>query len=347
MIIRHSILTAASTISLLVLIPFAIAAEPSLKEQRAALIAQLKEVHGLTEAQTTAVARIIENSPVMGTGNPDTTHHPMSEQQCRDKVKAAGVTYGNSAFEKICGGKFMAPLYNPKSQKPEEAAACIDQFEFPDSPCSYPVVWVQAKEAAEICTAMGKRMCDAHEWEGGCDGALLEADYAFDQIKGVQGASAFNKLRRIHNSKFAASKKWAYGSSYQKGKCGANSTKDAGCNGGDWKRCGSNTYPSGAFPDCKSSLDVYDQHGNAAEHMNLPLDGSQMSSRGSKTLGYTEMKGSWFIFDKFHAHEDWCRWRAPDWHMTKVMDGHSHHNYHLGFRCCKTLGGAQTRANAL
>jgi hypothetical protein len=54
-------------------------------------------------------------------------------------------------------------------------------------------------------------------------------------------------------------------------------------------------------------------------------------------LGYTELKGSWFIFDTFRAHPDWCRWRAPFWHGTKVMDEHSHANYHLGFRCAKTV----------
>jgi hypothetical protein len=49
------------------------------------------------------------------------------------------------------------------------------------------------------------------------------------------------------------------------------------------------------------------------------------------------MKGSWFIFDSYRAHEDWCRWRAPYWHGSRVMDPKSHENYHLGFRCCKTL----------
>ena len=73
--------------------------------------------------------------------------------------------------------------------------------------------------------------------------------------------------------------------------------------------------------------------------MNLPLDESQMASRGSRELGYTEMKGSWFVFDDFRAHDDWCRWRAPFWHGSRVMDAHSHANYHLGFRCCKTLPG--------
>jgi hypothetical protein len=48
--------------------------------------------------------------------------------------------------------------------------------------------------------------------------------------------------------------------------------------------------------------------------MNLPLNESQMASRGSTTLGVTEMKGSWFIWDTIRAHEHWSRWRAPFWH---------------------------------
>jgi len=100
--------------------------------------------------------------------------------------------------------------------------------------------------------------------------------------------------------------------------------EDAGLPGGGWNACGSNTYPTGAFPDCRSPLGVYDLNGNAAEHMNLPLNPSQMASRGSLELGVTEMKGSWFIFDTYRAHEDWCRWRAPYWHGTRVMDPHSH-----------------------
>jgi hypothetical protein len=80
---------------------------------------------------------------------------------------------------------------------------------------------------------------------------------------------------------------------------------------------------------------VYDQHGNAAEHMNLPTKPEELASAGG--MGLTEMKGSWFIFSGYEAHPDDCRWRAPDWHGSKVMDPRSHANYHLGFRCCKSL----------
>jgi hypothetical protein len=326
-----------SLTGLFLLLSCPLAAE-DLMQQRAELMNLLKQTYNLSPEQTSKISAIIDASSVMGQGNPAVTKHPMTTEECTASIKKKNISYENAEFEKICGSKYMAPLYDPKISKPESAKACIDQFEFPGSPCSFPVVWVKANEAAQICEAMGKRLCDAHEWEGACAGQLKDPDYDFAGAKGLSPNAAVERLRQKHNAKESASKSWAYGAnSYQKGKCAANSFKHDGCNGGDWKRCGSNTYPTGSFPECKSALEVYDQHGNAAEHMNLPLTSDQMSSAGSKSLGYTEMKGSWFIWDKFNAHQDWCRWRAPYWHGSKVMDSASHHNYHLGFRCCKTI----------
>ncbi|MBF0442669.1 MAG: SUMF1/EgtB/PvdO family nonheme iron enzyme, partial [Oligoflexales bacterium] len=285
----------------------------------------------------TKIREIFSNNPVIGQGNPDVTVHPMTRDECREKLKLKSVSYENPDFERICGAKYMAPLYNPAKEKPEQAKACIDQFEFPSVPCDYPVVWVKAKEAEEICQVLGKRMCDAHEWEGACAGSLEEPDYRFDLAKGIPPHAGFNRMRDAHNKKHSPTKAWSYGPEFKKGVCAQNSKKANDCNGGNWQHCGSNTYPSGSFPDCRSGLQVYDLNGNAAEHMNLPLNESQMTSKGSRTLGQTEMKGSWFIWDKFQAHPDWCRWRAPYWHGSAVMIDHSHNNYHLGFRCCKTL----------
>ena len=123
-------------------------------------------------------------------------------------------------------------------------------------------------------------------------------------------------MRAAHNQADAPTKSWSYGPEYRERHLRYVEPKTAGCNGGSWTGCGSNTFPAGDFPDCHSPLQVYDLNGNAAEHMNLPLNESQMSSLGSQELGYTEMKGSWFIFDTYRAHEDWCRWRAPFWHGT-------------------------------
>jgi hypothetical protein len=327
--------------------PWVSAQTTTLAQNNEELFQQIEQVHHLTPAQMQKLRAIFAGSRIIGQGNPTITQHPVTPEQCQAKVKQQGVTYENARFERICGAKYMAPLYDPKTQKPEDATACIDQFEFPDIPCTYPVVWVQAREAAEICAAEGKRLCDANEWEDACQGDIepLDKAYRFDLAATVAPEDGIHAMRAAHNRADANNKRWSYGPNYQTGICATGSFKTAGCNGGDWYHCGSNTYPTGDFPACHSPLEVYDLNGNAAEHMNLPLNPSQMSSRGSTTLGYTEMKGSWFIFDTYRAHDDWCRWRAPFWHGTRVMDPHSHANYHLSFRCCNSIG-KPTAANS-
>jgi Sulfatase-modifying factor enzyme 1 len=311
---------------------------PTLAAQRAAILDLLRDEHGLSAEQLAAVERIFAQSSVLSQGNPAITEHPMTPDACRERRRAAGLEDRSPRLEAVCGAPFMAPLYDPATQTPAEAKACIDQYEFPDVPCSYPVVWVKASEAAEICEAMGKRLCDAHEWEGACAGALGPADYRFDLAAGAAPEAAVRAMRAAHNAANSAARSWSYGSEYRAGVCAAASHKSPACEGGSWTQCGSNTYPVGAFPECRSGLEVFDLNGNAAEHMNLPLSPDQMASTGSETLGVTEMKGSWFIFDSYKAHEDWCRWRAPFWHGTRVLSPHSHHNYHLGFRCCRSVG---------
>lgn len=318
-------------------LPLAASAGSSLQEQNEALFRKIREVHQPTEPQMEALRSIFARSRFIGQGNPKITVHPMSPAECEAKLAVEGIDYENPDFERICGAEFMAPLYDRETESPDDARACIDQFEFPNIPCEYPVVWVRAREAALICEAMGKRLCDAHEWEGACAGSLEDPDYPFELARGLEPAAGVRAMRAAHNRTFDSKKVWSYGPAYRTGICAATSFKTEGCEGGGFDRCGSNTFPAGAFPGCRSSFGVYDLHGNAAEHMNLPLEPSQMSSRGSTELGYTEMKGSWFIFDSYKAHEDACRWRAPFWHGSRVMDENSHHNYHLGFRCCKTL----------
>jgi len=312
-------------------------AQDRLADRNEALLDQLQTTHGLSAEQMHRIRAIFAGSRIIGQGNPAITEHPMTPAQCSAQLAGRNMSYADAGFERICGAKYMAPLYDPQNSAATQAAACIDQFEFPDIPCTYPVVWVKAKEAAELCEAEGKRLCDAHEWEGACDGRLLPPDYRFDLAQGVAPDVAIARMRAAHNREYSPTKRWSYGLDYERGICAAASHKSPNCNGGSWADCGSNTYPAGSFPACHSPLQVYDLNGNAAEHMNLPLTPSQMSSAGSTTLGYTEMKGSWFIFDTYRAHDDWCRWRAPFWHGTRVMASDSHANYHLGFRCCKTL----------
>jgi len=306
------------------------------------LPARIADELRLTGDQLGALAAIFEANPRMGQGNPAVSKHRGSPEECRARRAAAGIVEPDPGFEAICGAPYMAPLYDPATQTAAEATACIDQFEFPGIPCAYPVVWVRASEADRLCRSVGKRLCDAHEWEGACAGELLPPDYRFDLARGLAPDAAVRAMREAHNRAWGSRKEWTCGASRcAPGVCSMGSAKTDGCNGGSWTGCGSNTYPTGWSPDCRSALGVWDLHGNAAEHMNLPLAEDQMASRGATRLGQTEMKGSWFIWDTIAAHEDACRWRAPYWHGTAVQASDSHENYHLGFRCCATVAPRQ------
>src|SRR6516162_1272306 len=247
----------ASSLGLLIVLGMAFAPAGSLcgpsqalEQQNEALFQALQRADGVSDEQMNALRRIFANSGYIGQGNPAVTQHPVTPEQCVAKLAAAGVNYENPRFEQICKARYMAPLYDPSRQKPEEAKACIDQFEFPDMPCTYPVVWVKAREAAEICWAMGKRLCDAHEWEGACAGSLEPPDYEWDLAKGLSPAAAIARMAAAHNRKYGPTKSWSYGPEYQKGICATSSQKAPDCNVGSWTGCGSNTFPDGSFPDC-------------------------------------------------------------------------------------------------
>jgi formylglycine-generating enzyme required for sulfatase activity len=305
--------------------------EPTtLREQREAMFERMTVMLGYDDATMARVRAIFDRSVVIGQGNPESTEHPMTRKECRERREAAKLV---DVDHPRCGAAFMAPAYDPgRGETADTAPICVDRYEFPNIPCEYPVTFVTAREAAELCQAVGKRLCDAHEWEGACAGAVLPAEREYAWGKGPR-----KEQKHRHNGDREI--RWSYGATKDHTKCATNSSKSKKCTAsGGFKHCGSNTYPAGAFPECVSPFGVYDLHGNAAEHMNLALRPEELASRGG--MGETEMKGSWFIFTKYQAHDDDCRWRAPDWHATKVMSPKSHLNYHLGFRCCKDVGPA-------
>ena len=302
----------------------------TLEQQREALFRTMAAQLELSDAAMAQVRAIFQGSELLGQGNPAVTGHPMTRTNCRAIRAAAGL--GHTHLDPICGARNMVPLFDPAAgQGASQAGACIDQFEFPGIPCEYPVVYPTSREAAELCAAVGKRICDAHEWEGACAGALHAPDVEYSW-KGNRGT-----MRVYHNGPREI--RWSYGKKKDHRKCATRSRKSDRCAGGGWHTCGSNTFPAGAFPGCVSPLGVYDQHGNVAEHMNLPTAPAELASAGGS--GFTEMKGSWFIFAQVEAHPDDCRWRAPDWHPSRLMAPGSHRNYHLGFRCCKAAAGAK------
>jgi sulfatase modifying factor 1 len=296
--------------------------EPAtLEEQRRNLLSTMRRELGLTAAQVASVEAIVSASTVLGQGNPALSQHPMSRSECRRIRGAAGLV---DAHEPACGAPHMVPLFDPGSgQTAADAPVCIDQFEFPGLPCEYPVVNVRAREAALLCRAIGKRICDAHEWEGACAGSLHDPSEEYEWARDREGAAWFHNYKR--------EQVWSYGPQKNHALCATGSFKTPGCVGG-FAHCGSNTYPAGAFPACVSPFGVFDLHGNVAEHMNLPILPGDLAR--NEEAGYTEMKGSWFAFGTMEAHRDDCRWRAPDWHATRLMSESSHWNYHLGFRCC-------------
>lgn len=290
----------------------------TLEEQRAAMLRRMRSMGVATDAQVAELRTHIESAKRMGQGNPAITEHPMTRAECMERRKSV-----KDEQKPMCGAPFMVPIYDPAKQKEQDAKVCMDRFEFPGLPCEYPMTWVTTKQARALCGAIGKRLCDAHEWEGACAGAVLDpsADYFFrPDRKGARWMH--NKDREII---------WAYGAEKDHTKCATGSRKSKKCGQG-FRKCGSNTYPAGAFPECRSKFGVYDLHGNAAEHMNLPLKEEQLGSKGG--FGVPEMKGSWFVFQQIDAHKDDCRWRAPSWHDN---EGQNHSNYHLGFRCCKDV----------
>jgi hypothetical protein len=297
----------------------------TLAERNEALLVNLARGLALSDSQLEAVRAVFAASEYLGQGNPKPTLHPMTRAECLERrAKAPHLAPADLS----CGAPNMVPLYDREAgETAASAKACVDQYEFPNLECEYPVVWVRANEAQALCHALGKRLCDAHEWEGGCAGSLKspESEYAFGERR-LMMQYLHNKSRKIT---------WAYGPEKNHALCATGSQKSPKCPVPSFTWCGTNDYPAGAFPECVSPLGAYDLHGNVAEHMSLPMRPEDLGSRGGS--GETEMKGSWFIFQALEAHEDDCRFRAPDWHVSRVSDPNSHRNYHLGFRCCKDL----------
>ncbi len=207
----------------------ALRADADLVAQREELLGRRAAELSLTDEQQGAVRAIFEGSPVLGQGNPAVSVHPMTADECRAIRAGARI----ADVEPRCGAPGMVPIYDPSAgETARDARACIDQYEFPDIPCEYPVVHVTAREAVRLCEAVGKRICDAHKWEGACAGAVLEAgrEYAWGRAR--------EEMRLRHNADREIV--WAYGPAKDHRLCATGSTKSAGCPGGGYGRCGSN-----------------------------------------------------------------------------------------------------------
>jgi sulfatase modifying factor 1 len=251
-------------------------------------------------------------------GNKAIARHAIGKRTCIEGLRGLLQTDEQRAR---CGADNMVPIW--KNGDPQSAAYCIDQFEFPGQPCELPMVWVTPTQAQKVCQIAGKRLCTQEEWTLACKG---DPEGKKDQT-------------------------YAYGETLDLNVCNTNKPHPFGPDGRNWicyvhdaesafKTCETDTEPGGAFPKCRSRFGVFDQHGNVAEIM----------TRGA----FTQLKGSAFFYvdvarekgapqPKDNPHDtypDHCAY-DPRWHV-EMMDNALHVNYHLGFRCCKSIDVVDT-----
>jgi formylglycine-generating enzyme len=250
----------------------------------------------------------------MNQGNRALAQHTTSREECMAGL--AGIVLQTDAQRATCGADNMVPVW----AKGKAPSYCIDLFEFPNKACELPVVWTSPSTASAVCKLQGKRLCTQSEWQLACradpEGGP-DRRYAYGDVLDLDVCHTNRPHRQRCDTRTAATA---------------------------WASCTTDTEPSGAFPRCRSRFGVFDQHGNVAEEMTRIEP-----SRGGEKM--SQLKGSaWFYMElaqepgrpvpettrfKDMAHPDHCNF-DPRWHV-ETLDQALHVNYHLGFRCCKSL----------
>ena len=247
----------------------------------------------------------------MNQGNKKIAQHSISRARCLAGLK--DLVIQTPEQREKCGADNMVPVWI----KGKEAWFCIDVFEFPNRACELPFVWTPPTLAKKVCELQGKRLCAQTEWNIACRG---DPNGGEDQ-------------------------RYAYGDKLDLDICHTNLRHRQPCVVSDAKHaydtCTTDTEPSGAYPKCRSRFGVFDQHGNVAEVM-MRREGDQV---------FSQLKGSaWFYNElakepgepipatttnKEGAYPDHCNF-DPRWHVEPIENAF-HVNYHLGFRCCKSI----------
>jgi hypothetical protein len=253
----------------------------------------------------------------LGQGNRAISQHAIGRRACLEGLR--DVVVQTPEQRALCGSPNMVPVW-ARGSSAGTARFCIDVFEFPNAACELPFVFVTPFQAKRICEAQGKRLCGQDEWNLACRG---DPDGGGDRL-------------------------YAYGDDLDLAICNTNKSRvglrppcDVSGNEKLWTTCGTNTEPSGAFPQCRSRFGVFDQHGNVAEIM------TRVEAGDGGAEVKSQLKGSAFFYvDVAKKPNDpggyWTRYPDhcnfdPRWHVEPIETA-GHMNYHLGFRCCKSVG---------
>ena len=246
---------------------------------------QLQRVHGLSDGQMQSIRRIFSDSGYIGQGNPAIARHPVSPQGCQEKLASRASTTRMANLRRSAGPSTWRPSTIRPGKKPRMPGPASISSSFPTSPA--PTRWSGCAPAKPPRSAgpWASVSVTPTNGKGLAPAPSNHPITASTWPRASPPTRPSNGCGRPTTEHTAPIRPGPMVPPIEKGICAASSHKTPGCGGGSWTGCGSNTYPAGTFPDCHSPLGVYDQHGNAAEHMNLPLNESQMSSRGSKELG--------------------------------------------------------------
>jgi hypothetical protein len=251
----------------------------------------------------------------LGQGNRAISQHAIGRRACLEGLR--DVVVQTPAQRARCGADNMVPVWS-RGGSETSASFCVDVFEFPNRACELPFVFVTPSQALTICRAQGKRLCSQDEWNIACRG---------DPAGG-------------------ADRLYAYGDDLDLTICNTNKARADGppppCDVSNaerlWRTCGTNTEPSGAFPRCRSRFGVFDQHGNVAEIMTRleAADGEEKSQLKGSAFFYVEVAKKPTDPGGYKTrYPDHCNF-DPRWHVETLASA-GHMNYHLGFRCCKSV----------
>jgi formylglycine-generating enzyme required for sulfatase activity len=244
-------------------------------------------------------------------GNAAVAHRSIGRRACLAGLE--GVVLQTPEQRGRCGGaENMVPIYDKGDAS--SARFCIDVFEFPNQACELPIVWLTPIQAREVCAAQGKRLCDQGEWDLAC---RADPKGGPDTLYAYGNAQDF-QVCNTNKSRLA------------RAPCQLSSLDAM------WLTCTTDTEPSGAFPKCRSRFGVYDQHGNVAEIMTrVDWDWHTYDQLKGSAFFYVDVATTPYHWTDRNTYPDHCNF-DPRWHMERIETA-SHFNYHLGFRCCKTI----------